>query len=219
MKRPFIIVSYAQSIDGSIASREKQQIVLSGQKSMVLTHRIRSVCDAILVGIETVLADNPRLTVRLIEGKNPQTIVLDTRLRIPLASNLIKRSDMDSWIVGAKDNPRTRIEELTRAGAKVLPCAIAANGKIDLHALMSLLAGVEINSLMVEGGAQVITSFINARLVDQFIITISPKLVGGLQVINHPGMTSGSHVRLGHVHYQPSDKDLILWATPIWEGE
>ena len=62
MKRPFVIVSYAQSIDGSIASREKQQIVLSGHQSMVLTHRIRAVCDAVLVGIETVLADNPRLT-------------------------------------------------------------------------------------------------------------------------------------------------------------
>ncbi len=217
MKRPFIIISYAQSIDGSIASREKQQIVLSGQKSMVLTHRIRTVCDAILVGIETVLVDDPQLTVRLVEGKNPQAIILDTRLRIPIASKLIKRSGMNSWIVGAKDNSKNRIDELTRAGATIYPCAIAPNGKIDLHALMRLLTGVGINSLMVEGGAKVITSFINAGLVDQFIITISPKLVGGLQVIDHSGIKSGACLRLGHTHYQHLDDDLIMWATPVWE--
>ncbi len=217
MKRPFIIISYAQSIDGSIASKEKQQIVLSGQKSMVLTHRIRTVCDAILVGIETVLADDPRLTVRLVEGKNPQAIILDTRLRIPLTSKLIKSSDMSSWIVGAKDNSKNRIDELTRAGATIFPCAIGPNGKIDLHALMRMLTGAGVNSLMVEGGSRVITSFINAGLVDQFMITISPKLVGGLQVIDHSGIKSGACLRLVHTHYQHLDEDLIMWATPLWE--
>ena len=126
---------------------------------------------------------------------------------------------MNSWIVGAKDPARNRVDELTRAGAKVVPCAVGPNGQIDLHALMNLLAGAGINSLMVEGGARVITSFINERLVDQFVITISPKLVGGLQVIDHPGMKSGAHLRLGHIHYHHAEEDLILWATPVWEEE
>ena len=86
--RPFVTVSYAQSIDGSIASRTRQPIRLSGQLSMVLTHRLRARFDAILVGIGTVLTDNPHLTVRCAEGRNPQPVVLDTHLRIPIQSNL-----------------------------------------------------------------------------------------------------------------------------------
>ena len=82
-RRPFVTVSYAQSVDGSIAGRNRLPIRLSGPAAMRLTHRLRAVHDAILVGIETVLADDPRLTVRLVAGPNPRPIVLDTQLRTP----------------------------------------------------------------------------------------------------------------------------------------
>ena len=217
--RPFVTISYAQSVDGSIATRKKEQIHLSGQQSLGLTHRLRAVFDTILIGIETVIADDPRLTVRLVEGKNPQPVILDTQLRIPADAKLIQRSDLSPWIVSAKNIPKSRKKALECAGATVLPCEIGADGKINLFALMDLLNELEINSVMVEGGARVITSFVNSRLVDQFIITITPKLIGGLQVIDTPGIETVPYLRLGYVEYQHLGEDLIIWARPVWEAE
>jgi riboflavin-specific deaminase-like protein len=215
-RRPFIAVSFAQSVDGSIASRNKGQLLLSGPKSSILTHQLRASCDAILIGIGTLLADDPQLTVRLAAGPNPQPIILDTRLRTPLAARLIQRTDLSPWIVNGQDGTHLRATALRQAGARPLTCATAGDGHIDLLALMDLLTERKVNSLMVEGGAKVITSFVNAGLVDQFIITISPKLVGGLRMIDSKGFKAASHLDLGQVKYQPIDDDLIMWARPKW---
>jgi GTP cyclohydrolase II len=214
--RPFVTVSYAQSVDGSIASRTRQPIRLSGELSMALTHRLRTRFDAIMVGIETVLADNPHLTVRYAQGPHPQPIVLDTHLRIPIQSNLVQRSDLSSWVVSGHNNAHERIDTLAQAGVTVLPCQLGEDGKIDLKRLMPLLADRDVNSLMVEGGARVITSFIRARLVDQFIITIAPTLIGGLPVIDGPGIHPSTQLKLNQVHYEHLGEDLILWAKPEW---
>lgn len=218
-KRPLIVISYAQSVNGSIASKNKEQMYLSGQQSLVLTHRLRSVCDAILVGIETVLSDDPQLTVRLVEGKNPQPIVLDTRLRIPPHANLVQRTDLSSWIMSGQKNLQGNVERLQQAGATIFPCATDKDGKIDLFALMTLLADRHINSVMVEGGARVISSFIAARLIDYFIITITPKLLCGLRVIQDSQLKSVRCVQLDHVEYQQLGDDIILWAQPVWKQE
>ena len=218
-KRPFITVSYAQSIDGSIASRDKEPIALSGPRSLVLTHQIRACCDCILIGIGTVLADNPQLSVRKVEGQNPQPIILDTHLRTPLDSKLVQRKDLSPWIINAQNHSNERIQALKRAGAKPLRCSTGHDGKIDLSALMNLLSEMKINSMMVEGGAQVITSFVNSRLVDQFIITITPKLVGGLQVLNSKGLEAAPYFDFKQIHYQHLDNDIIMWARPGWEAK
>jgi GTP cyclohydrolase II len=214
--RPFIAVSFAQSVDGSIASRNKGQLLLSGLKSSVLTHQLRASCDAILIGIGTLLADDPQLTVRLAEGQNPQPVVLDTRLRTPLAARLIQRTDSNPWIVNGQDGTHDRATALRQAGAMPLTCATTDDGHIDLFGLMDLLTDRKINSLMVEGGAKVITSFVNDGLVDQFIITISPKLVGGLRLIDSKNFKAASHLDLGQVKYQLLGNDLVLWARPKW---
>jgi len=214
--RPFITVSYAQSVDGSIASRRKEPIALSGPRSLVLTHQIRACCDCILIGIGTVLADNPQLSVRKIKGQNPQPIILDTRLRTPLDSKLVQRNDLSPWIINGQNHSNERIQALEKAGAKPMRCSTGPDGKIDLNALMNLLCELKINSIMVEGGAQVITSFVNSQLADQFIITITPKLVGGLQVLNSKGIETAPYLDFKQVHYQHLDDDIIMWARPGW---
>ncbi|MEJ2285624.1 MAG: RibD family protein [Desulfobacterales bacterium] len=214
--RPFITVSYAQSVDGSIASRRKEPIALSGPKSLVLTHQIRACCDCILIGIGTVLADNPQLSVRKIKGQNPQPVILDTRLRTPLDSKLVQRKDLNPWIINGQNHSNERTQALRSAGATPLRCSTGPDGKIDLNALMDLLSKMKINSIMIEGGAQVITSFVNSQLVDQFIITITPKLVGGLQVLNSKGIETATYLDLKQVHYQHLDDDIIMWARPGW---
>jgi GTP cyclohydrolase II len=215
-KRPFITVSYAQSVDGSIASKNRLPIQLSGPESAVLTHQIRAANDTILIGVGTLLADDPRLTVRLAEGSNPQPIVLDTHLRTPVSAGLVTQSDLSPWIIKSQDNHSDQTEALKNAGATPLPCATSRDGRIDLHALMAILNEKRVNSLMVEGGAKVITSFVNAKLIDQFVITISPRLVGGLPVIDSNGLNLNSNLMLGHLSCQRLGNDLIIWSRPGW---
>ena len=215
-KRPFITVSYAQSIDGSIATRSRQPIGLSGPESAVLTHRIRACNDAVLIGIGTLLSDDPQLNVRLVTGNNPQPIILDTHLRTPLNARLVKRSDTRTWIINVEDNRSGPSLALQAAGSTPICCAVSPEGKIDLHALMKILAARQINSIMVEGGARVITSFVNCRLVDQFIVTVSPRFVGGLPVIDSDGRKFEPCLKLAEVSYRHAGDDLIIWARPKW---
>lgn len=217
--RPFVTVSYAQSIDGSIATRRRRPLPISGPASMRMTHGLRTLHGGILVGIETVLADDPRLTVRLVEGPHPQPVVLDTRLRTPARARLLQRQDCRSWLVGAEDNPAERVAAVTRAGAEVLPCGRdGENGRLDLHRTLALLHARGLRRLMVEGGARVITSFIRAQLVDLFIITIAPKLVGGLPVLAAPPNGTEAPMVLTVLHCEHLESDLVLWARPVWQA-
>jgi riboflavin-specific deaminase-like protein len=214
--RPFITVSYAQSVDGSIATRSRQPIGLSGPDSARLTHQIRACSDAILIGIGTLLADDPELSVRLVKGSSPQPIILDTHLRTPLNARLMKRTATRPWIINAEDDGNKQFQALKDAGSIPIRCAASRAGKIDLHALMKILTEKQINSVMVEGGARVITSFVNSRLVDQFIVTVSPRFVGGLPVIDSDGLQFETHLELAEVSYRHAGDDLIIWARPKW---
>jgi riboflavin-specific deaminase-like protein len=215
-KRPFVTVSYAQSLDGSIATLDRQQMQLSGAESMRLTHRLRALNRSILVGIGTVLADNPSLTTRLVDGDNPQPVILDTNLRTPPDANLVTRQDLNTWIVNGNHGTSDRHKALQQRGATLISCRCSDDGLIDLGALTAELAARQIDSLMVEGGARVITSFIRWQLVDLFVITVSPKLVGGLSVIDTNSFQSTSFLQLEDVHYQKLEDDLIIWAQPGW---
>ncbi len=215
--RPFVTLSYAQSLDGSIADRPGRPLALSGEAAMALTHSLRASHEAILVGIGTVLADNPRLNVRLVAGKNPQPIVVDSRLRFPSYANLLKNG-RTPWIATNQGADPERQDALEAAGAKVLRLA-GSNGWVDLAELLQYLGTLGINSLMVEGGAQIITSFLAARLVDQVVLTIAPLLVGGLRVVDHLGRSSSRRFpRLRHLSYQQLGEDLVLRGEPEWDS-
>lgn len=211
--RPFITVSYAQSVDGSIASSSKKQMILSGQQSLTLTHHLRAAHDAILIGIETVLSDDPRLTVRLVEGENPQPVILDSRLRMPLDSRLLNRPDKKPWLVTTSSEPG---RELEKKGVKIIRCNMQPDEKIDLPEMLQKLGKLGITSIMVEGGSQVISSFVAEKLVDQLVITVTPSLIGGLQALSFTGDNPFTPMRLGQVEYQQLGEDLIIWARPIW---
>lgn len=215
--RPLVTVCYAQSVDGSIASRNREPLQLSSHPSMILTHKIRAACDAIAIGINTLLADNPILTVRLAEGTSPQPVVLDTNLRIPLQARLLDRTDHRCWLACADNTDPERVGAVKVRGAEVIRCRRDQQGRVDLPDLLQLLGEKGIRSIMVEGGSQVISSFIAARLVDQMIITISPRLVGGLPVLDRPAAGNGSMLRLGSVIYQACGPDVTLWGKPQWQ--
>lgn len=214
--RPLVTVSYAQSVDGSIAARNRKQLQLSSHQSMILTHRIRAACDAIVIGINTVLIDNPQLTVRLAQGRNPQPIVLDSKLRTPWHSRLLDRTDCRCWLACTDKSDSETISTIENRGAEVIRCQRDRLGRVDLPNLLRQLADRGIRSIMVEGGSQVITSFIEAQLVDQMIITIAPRLVGGLPVLNGSGVVNGYPLHLDPVTYLTCGSDIILWGQPQW---
>ena len=216
--RPFVTLSYAQSMDGSIATRHGQPLALSGDQSMTLTHQLRAAHDAILVGIGTVLADNPRLTVRLVEGKNPQPIVADSRLRFPLSANLLCQHPLSPWIATGEQADADRQQVLETAGVRVLRLPMNARGQVNLTALLERLGALGIDSVMVEGGARIITSFLAERLVDHIVLTVAPRLVGGLRAVRRLVHADPANLpRLRNLRYQWLEEDLVLWCEPAWE--
>ena len=177
-RRPFVTLAYAQSLDGSIAGAGRQPLSLSGESSLQLTHELRSAHDAILVGIGTVLSDNPQLTVRLVPGNDPQPIVVDSRMRLPDRSHLME-SGRGTWLAVTEDIAEQDERRVRERGVDVLRTPALGNGWVDLEALMSLLFERGLSHLLVEGGARILTSFLKARLADYAVVTVAPQFVGG----------------------------------------
>ena len=217
--RPFVTLSYAQSVDGCIAARPGQPMALSGPQSLVLTHQLRADHEAILVGIGTVLADNPSLTVRLVAGRNPQPIIADSRLRFPSDATLLQHPDRAAWIASSQQADGQRQAALEAAGARILWLPPNARGQVDLAALLERLGQLGINSLMVEGGTRIITSFLSERLVDSVVLTIAPTLLGGLRAVRKLRLLDSVHLpRLRNVRYHQLEDDIIMWGDPVWEA-
>ena len=216
--RPFVTLSYAQSLDGCIAARPGQPLALSGPRALTLTHKLRAAHNAILVGIGTVLADNPRLNVRLVSGQNPQPVVVDSQLRFPLKANLLQKSPLP-WIAAGQQADEHRQRALEAAGARVLRLPARTDGRVNLSVLLERLGDLAINNLMVEGGARIITSFLSEQLVDHLVVTIAPTLVGGLHAVGDLGKPKLTNFpRLRDWRYERLGEDLILSGRLSWEA-
>ena len=214
---PFVTVSYAQSLDGSIALRSGYPLEISCPESRLLTHSLRALHEGILVGIGTVLADDPQLTVRDAPGQSPQPIILDSRLRFPLYARLLNGNGRRPWIFATQTAEVGRARSLEASGAVIFRFLPEPDGRIGVRPLLKFLAEQGVVSLMVEGGAQVITSFLLARMVNQMVISIAPSLVGGTRVIEAlGGRETAPFPRLVKIDYERMGEDLILRADPEW---
>ena len=216
--RPVVTLSYAQSLDGCLTVQRGHPTVLGGLEAMRLTHQLRAAHQAVLVGIGTIMADNPQLTVRLAEGRNPQPVILDTFLRIPQDANILKRTGDFPWIACGVAADETRREELAHKGVKLIPGPADEHGNLNLVVVLRQLLKLGIHSLLVEGGAQVITSFMTGRLVDQAVLTIAPIWFMGVpalerQVPKSAGMNLlTSNPQLVEPIYETYGRDLVVWG-------
>jgi 3,4-dihydroxy 2-butanone 4-phosphate synthase/GTP cyclohydrolase II len=183
LDRPTVTLSYAQSLDGSITATRGNPLSLSCHESLMMVHQLRANHDAIAVGIGTLLADDPRLNVRMVEGEDPQPLVLDSRLRTPPRSVLLQRDKPRPWVVTTEFADVDRQAILEGAGARVIRLPANHLGHVDLHALMTYLFKRGVKTLMLEGGAQIITAFLDAGLVDRCVVTIAPVMVGGQRAV------------------------------------
>jgi riboflavin-specific deaminase-like protein len=209
--RPLVSLCYAQSLDGSLSERRGQSLELSGVESRALTHRLRSLHDAILVGIGTVLSDDPSLSVRYAQGNQPQPIILDSRLRFPLTARMLQTNPRKPQLVVTDLVPPERITSFEQAGLSVIQLPASPEGHVPLAQLLEQLAARGISSVMVEGGASILSSFLRLGLADLLCVTIAPRYVGGLNVIDPPG-SGMKFPKINDVHYQCLGEDLILYG-------
>jgi 3,4-dihydroxy 2-butanone 4-phosphate synthase/GTP cyclohydrolase II len=212
---PFVTLSYAQSLDGCLTTRQGTPFPISAPASLTMTHTLRAAHSAILVGIGTVLADDPALTVRLVAGDSPQPVIVDTHLRTPPDARLL-RGQLPAWIAttlsGAQSSRRRCLEE---AGARIFTLPTDENGRVDLTALLSCLGAEDVRSLMVEGGARILTGFLEKRLANYAVITIAPIFLGGYPLIQSArGKDELRAVmpRLQHVEQVQLVTDTVLWG-------
>lgn len=212
---PFVTLSYAQSVDGSIAARPARPVALSCEQSFHMTHLLRSRHCALLVGINTILADDPRLTVRLCAGANPQPIVLDSRLRAPEEARIFSHPDRQARVFTTAAAPRDKVARLRARGAAIDVMPSDALGRVDLRAVLQRLAADGVDCLMVEGGATVIESFLRGRWVDYCVITVAPRLMfGGLKAMEQPAVPGPAALSILDCAYQPLGEDLVIHGRP-----
>lgn len=210
---PFVTLTYAQSLDGSLTARSGRPLALSGPEAMLLTHRLRAAHDAILVGIGTVLADNPQLTVRLVPGPHPQPVVLDTHLRCPADAGLFHHPTRRPWLLCGPDADPDRAGVLTAAGAQVIRLPLNSSGHVDLGAALTRLGDLGLGTVMVEGGSQVITACLAERRAHFVALTLAPLFVGGVRSV--AGLLAEDPrllPRLAEVGYEQLGDDLILFG-------
>ena len=176
---PYVTVKFAQTLDGRIAAADGSTTRISSPPSLKLAHQLRAAHDAILVGVSTVIKDNPQLTTRLVKGRNPLRVILDSTLRIPLSAKMLQNQDKAKTLIAATPRAdKNKLAALKKMGIEVLTVPADKEGRIDLKKLLKALGERDITSLLVEGGAEVITSFLRLKLIDKLVVIIAPKILG-----------------------------------------
>ncbi|WP_292601005.1 2,5-diamino-6-(ribosylamino)-4(3H)-pyrimidinone 5'-phosphate reductase [Methanobrevibacter sp. UBA212] len=215
--RPYVILNAAMTLDGKIATATGSSNI-SGKKDLERVHEIRKECDGIMVGIGTVMADDPRLTVHKIDARpedNPVRVVVDSRCRTP-ADARITNGDAKTIIAGANEYKEEFMksetyETLKKRGVKFF---FSGDRRVDLKALMNYLHEEGIEKLMLEGGATLNFSMIRLGLIDEISICVAPMVVGGADAktfFDGDGFnTMDESVKLELIDYYPLDKDFIL---------
>lgn len=175
---PFVTIKTAMTLDGKIATVTGHSRWVTGEEARREVHQLRHQHDAILVGVDTVIQDNPRLTTRLPQGgKNPIRIILDSRLRVPEEAHVIVDREAPTWIFTTDHADKNKKRLLEQKSIRVI--STGSKPQVDLLRLMQQLGQDQITSVLVEGGAKVNQSFLRERLVDKVIAYIAPKLIGG----------------------------------------
>ena len=218
--RPFVTVKYAQTLDGRIATRTGDSKWISGEPARRFAHQLRAEHEAIMVGIGTVLADDPQLTVRLIEGRDPVRVIVDSRLRTPLTARLLNATGKTLIACGENAEP-ARASDLRRRGVDVVTVPGSSHHEqtgrsIELSSLLELLGRKKMASVLVEGGSRIITSLLTANLVDRLVVAVVPVIVGeGVDAIGDLGIERISDaIRLSSVVVRQLGDDVVLDGRP-----
>ncbi len=221
--RPFVIAKYAASLDGKIATRTGDSRWITGEQARLRVHEWRDAVDAVAVGANTVLLDDPLLTTRLPdrEVRHPLRIVVDSRGRVPLSARCFDPALPGRTVVAATAAfPAEKRAALAERGIEVLILPADGEGLVHLGALLAELGRREVTSLLVEGGGTLLGAFFRARLVDRVLAFLAPIVIGGRDA---PGPVEGEGVerlseapRLERVRVERLGEDILLSGYPRW---
>ncbi len=180
-RRPYVVAKFASSIDGKIATRTGESQWISGEQSRRAVHQLRHEVDAIVVGVETVLADDPRLDARReVPSSDPRPVVFDSMCRMPVESRLFDKAPASGLTVATTGSaPLSRVEALTAAGADVWVLPADDDGRVDVEAALARMYDAGLQSVLVEGGASVLGSFFDHDLVNELHAFVAPIVIGG----------------------------------------
>lgn len=182
---PFVTVKYAQTLDGRIATASGQSQWISSAAARKFAHQLRAEHDAVLVGAGTVINDNPELTVRLVRGRNPLRVVVASSLPLPEKSKVFQNiSRSKTSIAIAKTEAYELLQNFSDSGIDVIRVSGDKQGNLNLKKLLAILAARGISSVLVEGGAKIITSFLKDNLANRLVTIIAPKIIGkGIEAV------------------------------------
>src|SRR4051812_28965827 len=182
-----VTLAFAQSLDGCIAAGPGERTEIDCAGARRFSHALRALHDAIAIGVNTLLVDDPRLNVRDATGPDPRPVVIDSRLRTPTTAQLFRRASSFPIVATTDAACPERVRVLEAAGAEVVRVASDGQGRVDLAGLFAALARRGIGSVMVEGGARIITSVLTGRHARQVVVTVSPDLLGGVRAVEPLG--------------------------------
>jgi len=211
---PFVTLKWAMSLDGKIGADRGSATALTGEEARRFAHSLRNTHDAVLVGVQTVLADDPQLTCRIPGGRNPLRVVLDSRLRTPpdarVAAGVVEAPTLIATTATALP---AQVEAMRRVGVEVLVLDQAPQG-VDLSALMEELGRRGVQSVLIEGGGTVNASALAAGVVDKVVALVAPRLIGGTLAptpVDGPGLAGVTGaVRLSEVRTRKLGKDILI---------
>jgi GTP cyclohydrolase II len=210
--RPYVVLKYAQTVDGRIATRRGDAKWISSEAERRISHGLRAACDAVLVGVDTAIIDDPQLTVRMVPGSSPLRVVLDSTLRLPSTARLLDNRAGTVVITTESSSEKRRAALRERAvGVHVVD---AGPRGVDLASALQTLLALGVGSLLVEGGARVITSFFAEKLVDRLVLGIAPTIMGaGIDSVGDLGVASvAESVRLTNRSVHQAGDDLLVAA-------
>ena len=176
-KRPFVTLKAASTLDGKIATHSLDSKWITSEDARRDVHELRSEHMAILVGVGTVIEDDPELTARIPNGRNPVRVILDSSLRLPLDAKVVMDGAAETWIFTSRTYDRSKKEQLEQSGIRIFETS--GEMRADVNDLMRILGENGISSLFIEGGGTVNSAFLENRLIDKVVLYFAPKLVGG----------------------------------------
>lgn len=222
--RPLVIAKYAMTLDGKIATATGDSKWITGPAARRRVHELRDEVDAIMVGVGTVLADDPELTTRLPDHwrsvRHPLRVVVDSRGRTPLVARVLNPALPGHTLIATTSSTADWQTAVTKRGGEALTLPAGGGGRVDLAALLQALAARGCNSVLVEGGSTLLGSLLSQQLIDRIWAFIAPKLVGGEAA---PGPIGGTGIQqmtqsieLKWLETTHIDHDLFVVAQPVW---
>jgi 3,4-dihydroxy 2-butanone 4-phosphate synthase/GTP cyclohydrolase II len=209
-RRPAVVLKYAQTLDGRIATASGDARWISGEPERTVSHALRAASDAVMVGVGTVLIDDPQLTVRMVPGASPTRVVLDSTLRVPDGARVLDE-DAPTVILTTERSAPARRAELQARGVTIHVVG-ERDGRVDLDDAFARLRQLGLELLLVEGGAGVITALLRARLVDRLIAAIAPIVIGsGTSAVEQLDVARiADGIRLSNRAIVPVGDDVLL---------